>query len=446
MTEQARPEVAESDIRKAVGAAAIGNAMEWFDFGTYGYLAVTIGQVFFPADTTTESLLWTFAVFALAFLVRPLGGLFFGPLGDKVGRNRVLATTIILMSAATFAIGLLPSFSTAGIWAPLGLMLARLVQGFSTGGEYGGAATFMVEYAPDKRRGFLSSWLEFGTLIGYILSGALVAVLTALLSAEEMLQWGWRVPFLVAAPLGLVGLYLRLKLEDSPVFRQLASAGQVSKTPLRETFHHHWRQMLLCVGLVIILNVAYYTVLKYMPSYLITQLQIGELASLLLSLGMMAGMLLLVVFIGRLSDRVGRKPILYAACLGFILFAWPAFHFMLQGHLSLTMLGLAILGLLVVLLSGVMPAALPAIFPSQVRYGGFAISYNVSTALFGGTAPLVITWLIAQTGSQYIPAFYLMGAAAISLLAVVLMRETANRPLAGPRRLNEEMLNPSPAD
>lgn len=433
MTEQTKPQIAETDIRKAVGAAAIGNAMEWFDFGTYGYLAVTIGQVFFPSDTTTESLLWTFAVFALAFLVRPLGGLFFGPLGDRIGRNRVLATTIILMSAATFAIGLLPGFATAGIWAPLGLMLARLVQGFSTGGEYGGAATFMVEYAPDKRRGFLSSWLEFGTLAGYILSGALVAVLTACLSAEEMHQWGWRVPFLVAAPLGLVGLYLRLRLEDSPVFRQLESAGQVSKTPLRETFRHHGRAMLLCIGLVIILNVAYYTVLKYMPSYLITQLQIGELESLLLSLGMMAGMLLLVVFIGRLSDRIGRKPILYAACLGFMLLAWPAFHFMLQGQTGLTIAGLTILGLLVVLLSGVMPAALPAIFPSQVRYGGFAVSYNVSTSLFGGTAPLVITWLIAQTGSQYIPAFYLMGAAAISLLAVVLMRETANRPLTGPQ-------------
>ena len=429
-----RHNVSDADVRKAVGAAAMGNALEWFDFGIYGYLAVTIGQVFFPSQSTTGSLLWVFAVFALAFLVRPLGGIFFGPLGDKIGRNRVLAATIIMMSAATFAIGLLPGYATAGLWAPAGLIVARLIQGFSTGGEYGGAATFMVEYASDKRRGFLSSWLEFGTLAGYILSGVLVATLTAVLSSEAMTSWGWRIPFLMAGPLGIIGLYLRLKLEDSPIFRELEKAGQVSKAPLRDTLRYHWRQMLLCIGLVIMLNVAYYTVLKYMPSYLTTQLNIGDLASLLLSLGTLAGMMILVTFIGRLSDNVGRKPILLGACLGFIFLAWPAFYLMIHGGgFVVTFAGMAILGLLVVLLSGVMPATLPAIFPTHIRYSGFAISYNVSTSLFGGTAPLIITWIISQTGNNYVPAFYLMGAAAISLVAVLFIKETAGKPLSSPR-------------
>ncbi|HET9679151.1 MAG TPA: MFS transporter [Gammaproteobacteria bacterium] len=426
-------QVSDKDVRKAVGAAAMGNALEWFDFGVYGYLAVEIGRVFFPSGSLTQSLLWTFATFALGFLIRPLGGFFFGPLGDKIGRNRVLATTIILMSGATFAIGLLPSYAAMGLWAPAGLIILRLIQGFSTGGEYGGAATFMVEYASDKKRGFLSSWLEFGTLAGYAASGILVAVITALVTSEQMLDWGWRIPFLMAGPLGIVGLYLRLKLEDSPVFRKLEEAGQVSKSPLRDTFVNHWRQMLICVGLVVILNVAYYTVLKYMPTYLKAELGIADLQALILSLSILFGMMLLVTFVGRYSDKVGRKPVLYAACIGFILLAIPAFYLMIHGTTVLTFVGLGILGFLVVLLAGTMPATLPAIFPTHVRYGGFAISYNTSTSLFGGTAPLVITWLISLTNSNYIPAYYLMAAAVVSLIALGSLKETARQPLASPR-------------
>ncbi len=424
-------QVSESEIRKAVGAAALGNALEWFDFGVYGYLAVTIGEVFFPSESTTESLLKVFGVFAAAFVVRPLGGLFFGPLGDKIGRNRVLATTILLMSGATFAIGLLPTYQSTGIWAPIGLLFFRMVQGFSTGGEYGGAATFMVEYAPDKQRGFLASWLEFGTLAGYAASAILIAALTYFLSTEAMHAWGWRIPFLCAGPLGIIGLYLRLKLEDTPVFQQLEQEDKVSRRPLREAFVQHWRLIFKCVGLVLVLNVAYYTVLKYLPSYLITRLGLSELNAMLLPLGILIGMMVLVTFIGRLSDRVGRKPVLLAACIGFILLSYPAFYLMSLGDSRLTFLGLSVLGFIVVLLGGAMPATLPAIFPTQVRYSGFAVSYNLSASLFGGTTPLVITYLISITQSDFIPAFYLMAAAAIAIIPVLLIRETANQPLPG---------------
>lgn len=418
-------------MRRAIAAAALGNCMEWFDFGVYGYLAVTIGHVFFPAHNPTAELLAAFGGFAAAFLIRPFGGLFFGPLGDRVGRQRVLAATIILMAMSTFAIGVLPGYSQVGLWAPLLLLVARLIQGFSTGGEYGGAATMMVEYAPDEERGHLCSWLEFGTLGGFSLGAALVTVVTFLLPDAAMANWGWRIPFLCAAPLGLVGLYLRLRLEETPHFVQLREAGKLAKTPLRETLRYDWRQLLKCVGIVILLNVADYTFLTYMPSYLNSALGIAEQPGRLILIGIMLLMMLMITFIGAFSDRVGRKPVLIGAAVGYLLLSWPAFELMRQGNLVLVAIGLAIPGFLLVTLLGTLPATLPAMFPTRTRYGGFAVSYNISTSLFGGTAPLAITWLVDVTANDSMPAYYLMAAAAVALAPILLLRETAGRQLRG---------------
>jgi MHS family proline/betaine transporter-like MFS transporter len=224
--------VDKSLLKRAVGAMALGNAMEWFDFGVYSYIAVTLGQVFFPSSNPSAQLIATFGTFAAAFLVRPIGGMVFGPLGDRIGRQRVLAMTMIMMAAGTFAIGLIPSYASIGIFAPVLLLVARLVQGFSTGGEYGGAATFIAEFSTDKRRGFMGSFLEFGTLIGYVLGAGTVALLTATLSHEALLSWGWRVPFLIAGPLGLVGLYIRMKLEETPAFKKQAEEREAEDKAL----------------------------------------------------------------------------------------------------------------------------------------------------------------------------------------------------------------------
>ncbi|HET7921508.1 MAG TPA: MFS transporter [Gammaproteobacteria bacterium] len=410
-------------------AAALGNCMEWFDFGVYGYLAVTLGHVFFPSHDPATELLAAFGGFAVAFVVRPFGGLFFGPLGDRVGRQRVLAVTILLMAASTFVIGILPGYARIGVWAPLLLILARLVQGFSTGGEYGGAATFMAEYAPDARRGYLCSWLEFGTLSGFVLGAALVTLVTFGLSDQAMLDWGWRIPFLCAAPLGIVGLYLRLRLEETPHFQRLREADDVAAAPLRETLSQDRAALVKCIGIVILLNVSDYTFLTYMPSYLNTALGVDEQQGRLVLIVLMLVMMLIITPIGALSDRIGRKPILIASALGFLLFAWPAFWLMSWGGLALVMLGLAVPGLLLVMLLGTLPATLPAMFPTRTRYGGFAVSYNISTSLFGGTAPLVIAWLVKLTGNDYVPAFYLMAAAAIAFVPILLLRETAGRKL-----------------
>jgi MHS family proline/betaine transporter-like MFS transporter len=232
---QVAPRVDQTTMRRAIAACAIGNATEWFDYTTYGFLAIILGGVFFPSENPTVSLLSSFAVFGAAFVARPLGGFFFGPLGDKFGRQRILATTILLMAGATFAAGLLPGYAAVGIWAPILLVFLRLLQGFSAGGEYGGASTFMAEFAPDDRRGFWTSWLEFGSLAGYFMGAGLATLLTVTLSDGVMSSWGWRIPFLIAGPLGVIGLYLRLKLQDTPVFTALEEAGEVEESPLRDT-------------------------------------------------------------------------------------------------------------------------------------------------------------------------------------------------------------------
>ncbi|MCL3997247.1 glycine betaine/L-proline transporter ProP [Streptomyces lavenduligriseus] len=419
-------------VRRAVKAAALGNAMEWFDFGVYSYIAVTLGKVFFPSGNPTAQLLSTFGAFAAAFLVRPLGGMVFGPLGDRIGRQKVLALTMIMMAAGTFAIGLIPSYSVIGVGAPLLLLAARLVQGFSTGGEYAGASTFIAEYAPDKKRGFFGSWLEFGTLAGYIGGAGLVTLMTALLSSDDLLSWGWRIPFLIAGPMGIIGLYLRMRLEETPAFAaQLEKAEARPKVPLRDMVAGQWKALLICMGLVLVFNVTDYMLLSYMPSYLTSELKYDETHGLLVVLGVMALMMIVQPFAGALTDRIGRRPVIAAGCAGFLLLSVPALLLIRQGSLLAVGLGMAALGLLLVCFTAAMPAALPALFPTRVRYGSLSIGFNVSVSLFGGTTPLVVTALIGATGNMMMPAYYMMAAAVVGGFAVWRMSESAGRPLPG---------------
>ncbi|KAF1024851.1 MAG: Proline/betaine transporter [Burkholderia plantarii] len=423
-------------LKRAVRAMAIGNAMEWFDFGVYSYIAVTLGQVFFPSSNASAQLLATFGTFAAAFLVRPLGGMVFGPLGDRIGRQRVLAMTMILMALGTFSIGLIPSYGSIGIFAPVLLLVARLVQGFSTGGEYGGAATFIAEFSTDKRRGFMGSFLEFGTLIGYVLGAGVVALLTAVLPHDALLSWGWRVPFLVAGPLGLIGLYIRMKLEETPAFKRQAELREAQdkampKVNFRATLARHWRAMLLCVGLVLIFNVTDYMALSYLPSYLSSTLHFNESHGLMLVLLVMVLMMPMTLAAGRLSDAIGRKPVMLAGSLGLFALSIPALLLIRTGDMLPVFGGLLILGVLASCFCGVMPSALPALFPTEIRYGALAIGFNISVSLFGGTTPLVTAWLVERSGNLMMPAYYLMGAAVIGAISVLALRETARQPLKG---------------
>ncbi|MEV5823943.1 MFS transporter [Spirillospora sp. NPDC052242] len=424
-------EVDEAAVRKAVIASAMGNCIEWFDFGVFsaGVMTAIIGDVFFPEDSAGSATLRSFALIAAAFLARPFGGLFFGPMGDKLGRKRVLATTIILMSGATFVIGILPSYAVIGIAAPLVLLAVRLIQGFSTGGEYGGAATMIAEYAPTNKRGFYGSFLELGTLVGYILGAGLVLLMTVVLGDEAMRDWGWRIPFLIALPLGIVGLYVRTRIEDTPTFQKMEEAGKKAASPLRETLVHYKRRILLLIGIVFLLNIADYTMLTFMPSYLIDYLDYDDTSSQLVTIGVEAVMILFIVPLGALSDRIGRKPLLIAAAIGFFLLSWPAFALMQTNDTLGVLAGYAIVGGLLVLMLAVIGSTFPAIFPTNVRYGAFAIGYNISTSLFGGTTAVVVGSLISVTDSNYVPAFYLMLAALVAFIPILKIPETARVPI-----------------
>ncbi|MGW3114828.1 MFS transporter [Streptomyces sp. NPDC001091] len=434
-------------LKRAVGASALGNCMEWFDFGVYSYLAATLGKVFFPGASPGAQVISSFATFAAAFVVRPLGGLVFGPLGDRLGRQKVLATTMIMMAIGTFAIGVIPGYSTIGIAAPILLLVARMVQGFSTGGEYGGATTFVAEYSPDRRRGFLSSWLDFGTFVGYALGSALVTVLNLLLSDAEMLSWGWRIPFLVAGPLGVIGLYMRLKLEESPAFQQQLDehekslAQESAGSEFKDILKKHWAALLICMGLVLLYNVTNYMVTGYLPTYQTETLGRSSSSADVLVLIGMVWIVILITFLGRLSDRIGRRPLYGWAAVAMIVLAIPAFLLIKAEGTWAPILGVLILSTLLACFAAPSAATLPALFPTAVRYAAMGIGFNFAVAAFGGTTPLVTAALVDITGDDLMPAYYLMLAGVIGLITVKFLPESAQVPLRGSQPMvgsNEE--------
>jgi MHS family proline/betaine transporter-like MFS transporter len=420
--------------KKAVVATALGNAMEWFDFGIYSYLAVTIGKVFFPELSGSLQLVYTFATFAVAFIVRPFGGMFFGMLGDRLGRKKILSITLLMMALATLSVGLIPSYVSIGTTAPILLLIARLVQGFSTGGEYSGAMTFIAESTPDKKRGFMASGLEVGTLVGFVAGSGIVTLLTFILGAETMLAWGWRIPFFIAGPIGLIGLYLRNHLEETPAFEALEQANANEKNKpvsIKDIFVYHWRSLLIGLILVFFYNVVDYMVLSYMPSHLTAVLGYGETKGLLLILIVMVIMIPIVLIMGYFSDRIGNKRIIQGGLIGLIFLSIPSFLLIGSGNNGFVFLGLMILAIFLASFQGTMPSLLPSLFFTEVRYGALAITYNISASLFGGTTPLVMAWLIQVTANRMVPAYYLMAACLIGIVATYFVTETSGRSLRG---------------
>ena len=417
-------------LRKAIGASAIGNATEWYDYGVYAATTTYLTQAFFPGDLGT---IGTMLGFAISFVLRPLGGMVWGPIGDRIGRKAVLAMTILLISGATAMIGLLPTHAVVGVWAPVLLIALRVVQGFSTGGEYGGAATFMAEYAPDKKRGKYGSFLEFGTLAGFVMGTAFVLILELFLSDDQMYEWGWRVPFLFALPLGLIGLYLRNQMNDTPVFTEMEQDDQIKGSPwqaFKDLLTNYWQPILVMFGLVVALNVANYTLLAYQPTYLKTTIGMSETTGTMVILIGELAMMACIPFFGAWSDKIGRKPMWWGSLIGLFVFALPMYWLMGQG-LAWAIVGFVVLGLLYIPQLSTISATFPAMFPTQVRYAGFAISYNVATAAFGGTAPLINDAVTANEGWELFPAGYMMLACAVGMIALPFLRETAGVSIRG---------------
>lgn len=418
-----------TDLRKVITGASIGNAVEWFDFAIYGFLATFIAANFFPSGNETAALLNTFAIFAAAFFMRPLGGFVFGPLGDRIGRQRVLALVILLMSGSTLAIGLLPTYSAIGVAAPLLLLVLRCLQGFSAGGEYGGGAVYLAEFASDARRGATVTFMVWSGVLGFLIGSITVTVLQAALPAATMESWGWRIPFLLAGPLGAVGLYIRLRLEDTPQFTELSSRRQVAASPLREAVRTSWRPILQVIGMMIIFNVGYYVVFTFLPSYFIKTLHLSKSTAFTsITLASLVA-LVLILPLAALSDRVGRRPLLIAGTVAFAVLGYPLFGLLNAGTVAGAVTAHCLLAAIEAVYVAAAVSAGVELFATQVRYSGFSIGYNICVAVFGGTTPYVVTWLTAATDNSVAPAYYVIAAAVVSLAAVLTLPETAGRAL-----------------
>jgi MHS family proline/betaine transporter-like MFS transporter len=421
--------VEEQAAKKAVTAGAIGNFVEWYDYSVYGFFATVIASQFFPSDDPVASLLATFAVFAVAFFMRPVGAFVFGHYGDTVGRRNTLAAAIILMGIATLTIGVLPSYAQIGVLAPILLVGARLLQGFSAGGEWSGSAAFMVEYAPENRRGLYGSWQQFSIVAGLLVGSGMGALLGAVLSEDALNAWGWRIPFILGMVVALVGLYLRLRIEDTPAFRIIEEKEEVTEAPVKESFTAHGGESITAIGFTVAWTVAYYILLTYMPTYVSQTLGLPLTQALLSNAIGLVVLMTLIPFTAALSDSIGRKPLLIAFSVLIAVFTYPLFLLASTKVLFLIVVAQVLFGLIISLFSGPGPASLVEMFPTNVRYSALGVSYNIAVAAFGGTAPFIATYLISRTGSNLAPTFYLIVAAVITLFFVSRMKETYREPL-----------------
>ncbi|SAK43687.1 MFS transporter [Caballeronia ptereochthonis] len=414
-----------SQSSRAVTAAVVGNILEWFDFGTYAFLATVIAKVMFPAGDDFAAMLGTFGAFGLGFAARPLGAIVFGWLGDKKGRKWTLTFVMPLMAAATLFMALLPSYASIGIMAPVLLIAARMLQGISVGGELGNAVAFLVEWAPPNKRGFYGSFQQCSTLGGMLLGSGAAALMTTLLSPQAMLDWGWRVPFVVGAiVIGPIGWIIRKRSEETPVYQHANDEAPKAKGRAPALLG------LQACGLVIVWTVSLYVLLNYLPSF--TTKYVGMNASTALWLNT-AGLIVMTVsipFWGAASDHFGRKPVYAIGCIAFLVLPYPIFHLMLE-YKSAAIVGAVQLlgGVIIGIFSGVGPAVLSELFPTKIRTTWMSIGYGIANAVFGGFAPMISIALIKATGSPLSPAYFVMLAALLSTITVATIRETAHDPL-----------------
>lgn len=422
-------------LKRVTFSSFLGNFIEWFDYASYSYLVTVIALVFFPGEDRMVATMMTFGVFALAFLVRPIGAIFWGNMGDKKGRKWALSVSILLMSGSTFLIGCLPGYAAIGVAAPILLLLLRVVQGFSASGEYAGAATFIAEYAPKNHRGFYCSMVPASTATGLLVGSLFASFMYSVWGADStfMVDWGWRIPFLLAGPLGYITHYIRTHLEDSPVYEimqeQLQKQGRQVERPIRTLLKRHPRKLIVSFGACVLNAVGFYAVLTYLPNYLEVTLNYDAASASLITTITLVVYIGFIFLSGRISDRFGRKRMLIGACVGFIVFTVPAF--MLLGTLNFWTILIVelVMCLILTVNDGTLSSYLTETFPTDVRYSGFALSFNLVNAIFGGSASYISFWLISVTGSDIAPAWYMVGIACIALVAMILSHEHTGKDL-----------------
>jgi MHS family proline/betaine transporter-like MFS transporter len=408
--------------RRAAIAGSIGNVLEWYDFAVYAFFAGTIGRLFFPHSNEIDSLIAAFGVFAAGYLMRPLGGIVFGHIGDRYGRKPVLVISTLAMAVPTFAIGLLPTVAQIGPVAAVLLVVMRLLQGLSIGGEYTGSVSYLAESAKAGQRGLMCTAAIAGAGVGTLMGSAMADLVNAVLPRDAIDSWGWRIPFLFGALVGVVGWYLR---RNMPETRGGQSTQEPLQPPIIDTLVNHWGIVLKVVGLNLMHAVSFFMIFVFMKTYLHEFVGLKETQALTISTLGLLGLMLVTVVSGALSDRIGRKPVLIASALAAIIFAYPLLILVNIGSFWIALACQFAFAAIVGTYSGTAPSTMAEIVPGQVRVTGTSLGYNLCMALFGGTTPMITVFLIKVTGTDMAPAFYIIGAAAISLTVVLSIKETS---------------------
>jgi metabolite-proton symporter len=401
-------------------ASLVGSSIEWFDYFLYGTMAALVfNQLFFVNEDPTVGLLLAYASFALSFFIRPFGGIIFSHIGDRIGRKKTLVLTLSLMGAATFAMGILPTYQAIGVAAPIILITLRLIQGLGIGGEWGGALLLATEYAPPERRGFFGSIPQMGVTIGMVM-GTLALWIMSLLPEQQFMTWGWRVPFIFSALLVVFGLWIRKGIDETPEFKKVKESGEIPKLPIADTLRYYWKEVLITIGAKVVETAPFYIFSTFIVSYATSTL--GFSRSAVLGAVMVSTVIttILIPIMGSLSDRVGRKKMYIAGTLAMMAFAFPYFWMIHQGSVLMLVLATIIgLGIIWAPITAVLGTMFSEIFDAKVRYTGVSLGYQIGAAVAGGTAPLVATALLASFDNSYVPvALYIMFTAVVSLIAI----------------------------
>ncbi|MEB2629385.1 MFS transporter [Peribacillus frigoritolerans] len=421
----------KKQMRRILIASLVGSSIEWFDYFLYGTVsALVFNQLFFVNEDPTIGLLLSYASFALAFFIRPFGGVIFSHIGDRIGRKKTLVLTLSLMGVATFGMGLLPTYQAVGIWAPILLITLRLVQGLGIGGEWGGALLLAVEYAPAEKRGLFGAIPQMGVTIGMLLGTVALSIMT-LLPENAFMTWGWRIPFIFSALLVFFGLWIRKGIDETPSFKKVKESGEVPKLPIVETLKNYWREVLIAVGAKVVETAPFYIFSTFVVSYATANLGFSRTATLTAVMIATIITTILIPFMGMLSDKIGRKKLFIGGTIGMALFAFPYFWLLQQKSVLLLIVATVIgLGVIWAPITAVLGTMFSEIFDARIRYTGITLGYQIGAALAGGTAPLVATALLNRFNNSYVPvALYIIFASVLSLAAIWAVKDRSNQKL-----------------
>ncbi|MDM5221307.1 MFS transporter [Peribacillus sp. NJ11] len=421
----------KKQMRRILIASLVGSSIEWFDYFLYGTVAALVfNQLFFVNEDPAIGLLLSYASFALAFFIRPFGGVIFSHIGDRIGRKKTLVLTLSLMGVATFGMGLLPTYQAVGIWAPILLITLRLVQGLGIGGEWGGALLLAVEYAPAEKRGLFGAIPQMGVTIGMLLGTIALSIMT-LLPESAFMTWGWRLPFIFSALLVFFGLWIRKGIDETPSFKKVKESGEVPKLPIVETLKNYWREVIIAVGAKVVETAPFYIFSTFVVSYATSNLGFSRTATLTAVMIATIITTILIPFMGMLSDKIGRKKLFIGGTIGMALFAFPYFWLLQQKSVLLLIIATVIgLGVIWAPITAVLGTMFSEIFDARIRYTGITLGYQIGAALAGGTAPLVATALLNRFNNSYVPvAIYIIFASVLSLAAIWAVKDRSNQKL-----------------